>query len=279
VVSTTRRNTSQRLTLVILILLSVTAITLQYKGDANKGITHVRNAVRDVLAPVQQVLSDVFRPIGDALSGAVNYSTVTHENAELRKEVGQLRQQVLENQSAQQQLQELLSEEHLPYVQNLPQLLGEVIAGSNSNYQDTFEINRGTNDGVGNGMPVVAGAGLVGIVVAAGPTTSEVQTIADPGSSFGVEIGSKGVMAVAEGRGPGYDLSVLGITNGATIHKGELVFTDGIRGSTLPAGIPVGRISSVVGTVHLLTKTVTLAPVASLSNLDFVTVLQWLPAA
>jgi rod shape-determining protein MreC len=278
VVSTTRRNTSQRLTLVILVLLSVTAITLQYKGESNRFITDVRNGARDALSPVQRGLADVFRPIGDIFSGAVNYSTVTSENAQLRRQISRLRLQILENQNAEQQLQAVLSEEHLPYVQNLPQLLAEVIGGSSSNYQDTFEINRGTNDGVGVGMPVVAGAGLVGVVTLVGSSTAVVRTITDADSTFGVRVGTSGVVAVANGRGAGYSLSLTGITSSTAIHKGQTVYTNGVTGASLPAGLPVGIISSVRRTGNSLVQTVTVAPLANLSSLDFVTVLQWFPA-
>jgi rod shape-determining protein MreC len=276
-VSTTRRNTSQRLTLVILILISVTVITLQYKGEANRVVTDVRNAARDVLAPVQRVLDDIFRPIGDIFSGSVHYSTVTRENAVLRREIGQLRQQVLENQSAEQQLQALLSEEHLPYVQNIPQLLAEVISGPTSDIQFTFEIDRGTNDGAGVGMPVVAGAGLAGVIVKAGASTSVVQAITDPGTTFGVQLGTTGAVAVMNGRGRGYSLTLNDITAGTRVKKGETVFSSPYYGSSLPAGIPVGTISSVHAAGGALTQSVTVTPVANLSNLDFVTVLQWLP--
>jgi rod shape-determining protein MreC len=278
VVSTTRRNTSQRLTLVILVLLSVTAITLQYKGESNRFITDTRNGVRDALSPVQRGLADVFRPIGDFFSGSVNYSTVTAENAQLRRQLSKLRLQILENQNAEQQLQAVLSEEHLPYVQNIPQLLAEVIGGASSNYEETFEINRGTADGVGVGMPVVAGAGLIGVVTTAGSSTAIVQTITDADSTFGVRIGSAGVVAVANGRGPGYALSLTGITSSTSIHKGETVFTNGVTGASLPAGLPVGTVASVRRSGNSLVQTVTVSPLANFSGLDYVTVLQWFPA-
>ncbi len=276
--STTRRNTSQRLTLAILVLLSVTAITLQYKGEANRYVTDTRNAARDALSPVQRVLAAVFRPIGDVLAGAVNYSAATNENTQLRRQIGQLRLEILENQNAEQQLQAILSEEHLPYVQNLPQLVADVIGGSTSNSQDTFEIDRGTNDGVGVGMPVVAGSGLVGIITQAGDSTAVVQTVTDAGSTFGVRIGDSGIDAVADGAGPGYDLSLTGVKSTAAVHKGETVYSSGETGASLPAGIPVGTISSVQGKAGNLIQTVSAAPLANLSNLDFVTVLQWFPA-
>jgi rod shape-determining protein MreC len=277
VVSTTRRNTSQRLTLVILVLASITAITLDYRGEANHAITSVRNAARDALSPVQRVLSGAVRPIGDFVSGAVNYGTAVKENEQLRGQLGALRREVLQNQAAEQQLQQILNEQHLPYVQNLPTLLAQVISGSTSNFEDTFEIDRGTSAGVGVGMPVVAGPGLVGTVVSAGTTTSMVQAITDPGVVIGVRLDTPGALPVAaDGRGAGFPLE-LTVTANTSAKVGELVYTSGVMGDSLPAGIPVGSVSSVSYSGGSLTKSVQVAPVANLQGVGYVTVLQWFP--
>lgn len=277
--STTRRNTSQRLTLVILVLASITLVTLDYRGEANKSITSVRNAARDVVSPIQRVLSDAVRPIGDFFSGAVNYQSAVRENEQLRSQLGQLRREALQNQAAEHQLQAILNEQHLPYVQNLPTLLAQVIAGSPSNFEDTFEIDRGTSSGVGVGMPVVAGAGLVGTVVSAGTSTSVVEAITDPGVVIGVRPDTPGALPVeAEGRGTGYPLELSGVTADMSFSKGEAVYTSGVLGDSLPAGIPVGTVSVVHPADGSLTKTIQITPVANLQGVDEVTVLQWFPA-
>lgn len=277
-VSTTRRYTSQRLTLVILVLLSVTAITLDYKGEASHAIGSIRNAARDAISPVQRIVSDVLLPIGDIFSGAVNYGSAVRQNEQLRGELGTLRREALQNQDAEHELQAILNEQHLPYVQNVPTLLAQVVSGSSSNFQDTFEIDRGTSSGVGVGMPVVAGAGLVGTVVSAGSSTSAVAAIVDPGSSFGVSFGSPASVAVAQGRGVGYELSLQGVTTAMGVHVGEAVYSSGIAGASLPAGLPVGTVSAVRHSGGSLTKTVLVTPLADLSGLSYVTVLQWFPA-
>jgi rod shape-determining protein MreC len=279
VVSTTRRNTSQRLTLVILVLASITAITLDYRGEASHGISSVRNAARDALSPVQRVLSGALRPIGDFVSGAVNYGNAVQQNEQLRSQLGTLRREVLQNQAAEQQLQQILNEQHLPYVQNLPTLLAQVISGSTSNFEDTFEIDRGTSAGVGVGMPVVAGPGLVGTVISAGASTAVIQAITDPGVVIGVRFDTPGALPVeAEGHGAGFPLELSGVTADMSAKAGQLVYTSGVMGDSLPAGIPVGTVSSVRYSGGSLTKSVFVTPVASLEGVGYVTVLQWFPA-
>lgn len=277
--ATARRHTSQRLTLVILLLASITVITLDYRGAASRDIESLRNAARDVISPVQRGLSAALRPIGDFFSGAVNYGAAVSDNARLRMEIGSLQRQVLENSRAERQLQQVLSEEHLPFVQNIPTRLAAVISGSTSNFELTFEIDLGTSSGVGVGMPVVSGAGLLGSVVSAGRVTSVVRLLTDPSSAVAVSLGSSSSVAVAYGQGSGDPLR-LEVTAGQSPRVGETVFTSGLTGaSTYPAGIPVGRISSVGTAAGSLTRTILVQPFASFSGAQYVTVMQWLPPA
>ena len=54
-------------------------------------------------------------------------------------------------------------------------------SGRSTNFEDTIEIDKGTDDGIKVGMPVVTGAGLVGrIVEVHGGTRSVVQLLTDP---------------------------------------------------------------------------------------------------
>lgn len=276
--ATSRRNTSQRLTLVILVLVSVTILTLDYRGPVARGLTSVRNGARDAVSPVQRLASAIFHPVGDLFSGAVNYSSAVSENAALRNEVGLLRRQALENENAEQQLEQLLGTAHLPYLQNSTVVVAEVIAGPSSNFDLTVELDRGTADGVGVGMPVVAGAGLVGTVVTAGATTSVVRLITDPDSKVGVRF-PNGTIAVASGQGQGAALSLAQVSAAAPLpKKGQLLVTSGLQDAAFPAGLPVGTVSEVKSAGGALTRQVLMEPVARLSGLQFVDVVQWLPA-
>lgn len=260
-------------------LASITAITLDYRGPTSHALGSLRNSARDAVSPVQRVLSDVFRPAGDLFAGAVNYGAVENENARLRNQIGQLRRIALENENAEQQLDEILAVQKLPYLQNSKGVIAEVISGASSNFELTIELDRGTADGVGAGMPVVAGAGLIGTVISAGSTTSVVRLITDPRSQIGVRF-ANGTIAVANGQGAGDALALDDVTASApTPKKGQLLVTSGLEGAAFPAGIPVGTVSDVRRSGGALTRQVSMKPVASLSDLQFVVVMQWLPAA
>ena len=91
-----RRNTSQRLTLVILLLASITVITVAYKGEARRAIGSVRDGAADVVAPLQRGVAAVLHPIGNLFAGMAGYGGALGENQRLQLEVGQLRRQLIE---------------------------------------------------------------------------------------------------------------------------------------------------------------------------------------
>jgi rod shape-determining protein MreC len=277
-VASSRRNTSQRLTLVILLLASITVITLAYKGEARRAVTSVRNGAGDVFSPIQRGIAAVLHPVGNLFAGMADYGGALSENQRLQLEVGQLRRQLMEGQQAQEKLDQLQANQNLPFVDGIPEVLAQVISSPSSNFDLTIELDRGTSNGVGVGMPVVSGAGLVGSVVAAGQHTSVVQLITDQRSDVGVRFGT-GNVAVAQGQGQGDPLQLEDLSETSATSPGAPVLTSGLDVAAYPAGIPVGTVSSVRHPGGSLTSEVLVTPLVNVSALQYVAVLQWLSPA
>jgi rod shape-determining protein MreC len=277
-VAASRRNTSQRLTLVILLLASITVITVAYKGEARRAIGSVRNGAADVVAPFQRGVAAVLHPIGNLFAGMAGYGGALGENQRLQLEVGQLRRQLIEAAQSQSQLDQLRSEQNLPFADGIPEVLGEVISSPSSNFDLTIEIDRGTSNGVGVGMPVVSGVGLVGSVISAGQHTAIVQVLTDPRSEVGVRFGT-GNVAVAVGQGEGEPLQLQDVSETSVTSRGAAVVTSGLDLAAYPSGIPVGTVASVHHTGGSLTSQVLVTPLVNLLVLQYVAVLQWFPPA
>jgi len=277
-VAGSRRNTSQRLTLVILLLASITVITVAYKGEARHVIGSVRNGAADVVSPLQRAVASVLHPVGNFFAGMADYGGALSENQRLQLEVGQLRRQLIESEQAQAQLDQLRAEQNLPFADGIPEVLAQVISSPSSNFDVTVEIDRGTSDGVGVGMPVVSGVGLVGSVISAGASTAEVQVVTDPRSDVGVRFGS-GNVALAQGQGETDPLQLQDVSETAFTYRGAPVVTSGLDVAAYSSCILVGTVSSVRHPGGSLTSDVLVTPLVNLSALQYVAVLQWLSPA
>jgi rod shape-determining protein MreC len=272
------RRTSQRVTLVMLVLASVTVITLDYKGDARHTIASVRNAARDVVAPAQRLIADALHPIGDLFSGAVNYGAAQTQIQQLQKEIGALQQQDEQQSIFEQQYKQLLQLENIPFVGNIPTVTARIIQSSTSNFNEEIQIDKGYSSGIGPGEPVVAGNGLTGLVVSVSSSTAMVELVDDPRSSVGVRFGNN-ELAVVNGTGPGGVLDLENLATGSPIHVGETVYTSGLLPAAYPADIPVGTVASVQQVKGAFTTPATVKPFVNFSTLQYVAVLQWMPPA
>lgn len=267
----------------MLVLASITVLTLDYHGEASRAITHVRNGVVDVLAPIQRAIAATLHPVGDVVSGAFHYGQLQSQNAQLRVEQGALERQLYADRYASAVALEERDLEGQSYVANMASVPAEVIENSTSNFEYTVEIDRGTSSGVGDGMPVVGLKGLVGRVENAAKSTATVQLLTDKASSIGVVDSANNLYELAgEGEGNPLALQSFGSSPGP-LRVGSMLLTSGQRNgqpaSAYPPGIPVGVVHSAHVASGGLSTTASVTPIVDLDNLQYVVVLQWPPPA
>lgn len=271
-----RRSTRPRYTLLLLVLSSITVITIDYRGASGGFIGTAKDAAREAFAPVQSVAGAVFNPVGDFFQGVLRYGDLEAENARLREELAGARGQVLRAETAEREQKALLELADLDFVGDIPSIAARVVSTSPSAFELTVELDRGSSAGVLQGMPVVAGAGLVGQVVDVSENRSVVRLLPDPTTRVGVRLASSGDVGVAAGEGARRDLTVELIEPETKVRKGEVVTTSGLQNSVYPPGIPVGQVSrSASDPPGTLRREVRLEPVVDFRRLQFVKVLLW----
>lgn len=264
--------------LFLLVVTSITLLTLDFRGSG--AVADARGVASTVVSPLIDAAGTVTEPFTDAWNGIFGYSDLERENEQLRERIADMEGAVLEAEEALQQYEELTDLERVSRWSDLPSVVGRVVAGSFTNFENTVQIDRGTDDGVAVGNPVVTGAGLVGRVVAVTSSRATVQLITDPGFDIGIRLALTREIGVA--RGTGLDRPLL-IDQGIpvnledNIRHREAVTTSGVSRSAFPPGIPVGRVESVEAAGDQLSLIVTVDPVADLERLTFVRVLLWEP--
>lgn len=106
-------------------------------------------------------------------------------------------------------------------------------------------INRGSNDGVYNGQPVVDATGLIGQVVNVSANNSVVLLISDTSHAIPVQINRNGVRLIAEGRGSVFELGLRHVPSTLDIKEGDLLVSSGL-GDIYPAGYPVATVQKII---------------------------------
>ena len=270
-----RRSARPRFTLLLLVLTSLTIITLDYRGDTTGVLGTVRGGIRDVLAPVQGAADAAVSPLANVVQGVVNRGDLEAENARLRAELAEARGEARRAADAERERKALLDLQGLDFVGDIPEVAARVISSSTSNFELSVVIDRGRADGLVEGMPVVAGAGLVGRVADVSTNRAVVLLITDRTSSVGIRLTSSGEVGVAAGRGSKAPLTVDLIAAATKVRRGEVVVTSGLQNSVFPPGIPVGTVRSARVRRGDLEQKVTITPSVDFRRLAFVKVLQW----
>ncbi len=111
-------------------------------------------------------------------------------------------------------------------------------------FSNRIVINRGSQDGVVPGHPVVNAQGLIGQVVRVSPITSEVSLVTDSTLSIPVNLPRSGIRTLTQGAGNGQQLELRYLNINAEIEPGDLLSTSGLDG-IYPPGIPVATIDQV----------------------------------
>jgi rod shape-determining protein MreC len=282
-VAKSRRSRRPRTTLLILLLASITIITLDARGGLRSVTSGVRSVAADSFAPVRSGVNGIIEPIGSFLAGSVNYGAVRQQNQKLQQEIRQLQTQGAKSQQTEQSLQQLSALLHLPYVGNLQTVPAEVTDYESSNFAATIDIGVGRADGVQLNMPVVVGGGplgeqLVGQVVQANHHTASVRLITDGASSIGALYGVPGLFADVLGAGAAKPLSADLVPVNTPVPVGEVFVTSGLNGAVFPPSIPIARVTSTKTGVSASEESVTLQPLADLTNLRYVAVILWDPS-
>jgi rod shape-determining protein MreC len=262
-----------RLTIALLVLTSLALLTLDFRDAAI--VQSARRTVGSAFSPLRGAAETVSEPFTNAWRGVTDYGDLETENEELRARIEEMEGQAVLQEDAAQQLAELLEQQNIEWVGSIPTTAARVISDDPSNFSHTIDLDKGSDDGIEMGMPVVNGAGLVGRVVLVTNSRSSVQLITDPDFKVGVRVVSTGATGTARGQGSGERLIVdtgLEADSDQVPEEGAALTTSGLELSAFPGSIPVGTVADT-REARGLTLELLADPMADTERLAFVTVL------
>jgi rod shape-determining protein MreC len=273
----TQRAGRSRHRLILLVLTAATFLTLDFRDFGP--LDSAQSAVRDLLDPVASLASTVFSPVSDVWNGLFDYDDLEAENERLRQERDDLLGAQLTSQADLQAFEALRAAVDIDYAGDIESVAAAVTRGGVGNFDDdVITIDKGTRDGIEDGMAVVTGAGLVGRIEDADATTSRVLLLSDPSLVVGVRLVGIDEVGLAHARGGSSETLLidqgLGWPEGGDSARlpeiGSAVVTDST--SRYPAGVPVGEVTAV-DSPDGLTMIVDVKLLNELEDLTYVSVL------
>ena len=259
-----------RPTLLILVAAALTLLTMQYRGV--EPLAAFQRGVRDVVEPLRSATDRISAPFRSAWNGLLDYDELVAENERLATELARQRGRRLTAEADAELLDRLLGEVGID-VAGGRSVVVRILGTPPGNFAThTIEVDKGSDDGLAEGMPVVTAAGLVGRLETVDRSRSTVRLATHPEFRVGVRLVGSQDEGLARGGGQtGFLVVDAGIGLDAKVEAGEVVVTSGGR-SLFPADVPVGRVLDPDEDADY-ERTVVVEPIASLENLSFLNVL------
>ncbi len=242
--------------------LAATLAVMLIVFEANSDILrNIRTALFLVVKPVvyvaqvpSQINNTLQRNLVDREVLRDRLDVIAQENSELRERVNELESQELRS----QWLAELLEVREKI---ELPILPANLVSVQLLPMSHKVILDRGSQQQVYVGQPVLDHRGLIGQVTDVTLNESAVTLLTDAKHSVPVRIRRNGLLAIAHGLGFREQLLISGLRTNQDVEVGDVLITSGLD-NRFPPGYPVAEISSVERNLNASFAEVTAIPLA-----------------
>jgi rod shape-determining protein MreC len=248
-----------------LLFFALLSFVLLFADARFKYLETLRQIAAVVIYPLQRIASapaSIARRAGEFF---VTHSALRADNARLTR-------QSIENSVKLQQFESLQAENaHLRELLDarkrieVKSTLAEVLYAARDPFTRKIIIDRGSQQQVLSGEPVIDHLGVIGQVTRVYPWLSEVTLITDKGQIVPVQNLRNGLRSVLTGTGTDGVLELKFIPLNADFQNGDRLVTSGIDG-VYPAGLPVAEVTNVERNAAYLFARITCKPLASVNN-------------
>jgi rod shape-determining protein MreC len=230
-----------------LFFFAILAITLLVTDSRFDVLRYVRTALGTALYPVERGVLAPTQWAGDFFGYFRHLDVVEADNTRLEREKNALAQTALRAQAL------LAENEHLRKLAGLREgvkaksVAAEILYDARDPFSRKVIVDRGTQDDVERGQPVIDESGVVGQVTRVFPLSSEVTLLTDREQAIAVQNVRTGVRGIAYGNAAGGSSGQVDLRfmpSNVDIKKDDLLVTSGLDG-VFPDGLPVAKVLSV----------------------------------
>jgi len=221
----------------------------------------LRQFIAIAVYPIQQLALAPFTMLSHTSEYLTSQATLRRENAELRarhlvdaQDLLTLEAQRAEN----QQLRQLLAAREKVAREAI---FAEIVYAARDPFSRKVIVDKGTQQGVKPGQPVIDADGVLGQVTRVQPLLAEVTLVTDKDHAIPVQVLRNGLRGVAYGSGDGTTMTLRHMAANAEVEKGDVLVTSGIDG-VYPSGLPVARVERVERDAAYAFAKITCQPIA-----------------
>jgi rod shape-determining protein MreC len=258
--------------IIFMVVFLVGALTIfSINANRNPEETISGRLVLELTGPLQQVASSLGTSISELWNHYFNLVHTARLNEDLKKEIADLRLQLVELEELRQENMRLSALLKLQTPSAPPQITAMVVGWDASNNFRTAIINKGSNHGVYAQMAIVNSQGVVGRVVWSSPNYAKILLLIDSNSAIDVLVQRSRARGIVEGAGDD-KLRLKYIMHADEVAVGEVVIASGVEG-VFPKGALVGKVRAINHATVDMFMAVELEPAVAFERLEEVAVI------
>jgi len=228
-------------TLFFLGIVSVVVMVLDHRGGYLETARLWMSAAANPIYVVVQTPGQLWRWIADSFA---DRSRLRTENTQLTEQLRVARTQLLRFEALNEENRRLREIREASKGVSERTLIAEIISVSVNPFRHMVVINKGADDAVFRGQPVLDAFGVVGQVMQVGKSTATLILITDAEHAVPVQVNRTGIRSIAMGTGEAAKLSLPYLTVESDVRKGDLLVSSGLD-AIFPAGYPVATVTRV----------------------------------
>lgn len=261
------RRHSNVLTVTMLLVVQVLVLAVQVKSPTENGassnLLHVW-AIR-LIAPIEKGFVHTGNATRNVFHDYFYLRGVRRENAELKKQIEQMRLQNVRMQEDAMQARRIQSLLGFKEQFISKTLAAQVIGTSGSDLSRLIYLDRGSDDGIKPDMAVITPDGVVGKVLRVQGSTSQVLLISDQTSGVGALLVNLRLQGIVKGTAGG-DIVLNNIMQNEKVEVGDPIVTSG-GDRIFPKGLPIGTVASTFPGRDVFLN-IRIKPAANLNRLE-----------
>ncbi len=212
--------------------------------NSRSGVPVLESVTSGIFSEVQRVLSGGVSGVRRLWSGYVGLRNLRAENEELKRQLAAAGIASQEQRALADRARGLEKMLELRDRVDLRTTAAEIIGAAAMPDFRTLTIDKGTRDGLGPDMAVIAPAGVVGRLVTPSARSAKVQLLIDRNAAAGAIVERTRAQGVVVGGGGNERLQMQYVSEASDVAVGDVVVTSGIDG-IYPKGFIIGRVETV----------------------------------
>jgi rod shape-determining protein MreC len=242
-----KKDKKKKIIFIFVILICIIIVSsFVFRSSDNVIVKNISNFITSPFVNISNFLNSTIKDISVNFSNVNNINYKLEEQQKVNKD---LEYKLLEQQKVvdeNETLKEMLKISNT--FQHYTLKYGKIVIRNHDNFNQTFIINIGSNDGIKLNQAVIHTKGLVGYISNVSENTSTVTTILDPKTSVSVTISTINEPAVLKGNlelKANNSLKLEYIPIDAELSVSDMLYSSGL-GSIFPASLPVGSVVNIV---------------------------------